>query len=242
MIGFLVREMQKQTIIEQKKSFYFSYYSKYYYICGMNKHLSKIGAIPITTSIIESLYPELKSPDKKVVWLEKNGYIIRLKRGLYVVNPEHSGNMLSSELIANHLYAPSYISMSTALRYYGLIPEAVYTHQSMTIKHSRSFQTPMGNYDYKYIPRDAFSVGVRSMHKGEYAFLIASPEKALCDLIANSSKVNLRFLKDVENYLEHDIRMDMDEFYKFDATVLEEYIKVGKKADSIATVLKFLRR
>lgn len=207
----------------------------------MNIQLSEIGTIPVTTSILESLYPELKSADKKVVWLEKNGYVIRLKRGLYVVNPEKSGKTLSSELIANHLYAPSYISMSTALRYYGLIPEAVYTHQSMTVKHSRCFQTPIGTYDYKYIDRNAFSVGVRSVNKGDYAFLIASPEKALCDLIANSSKVNLRFLKDVENYLENDIRMDMDELHKFDATILEEYIKVGKKADSIATVLNFLR-
>ena len=30
----------------------------------------------------------------------------------------------------------SYVSMKTALRYYGLIPEAVYTTQSMTLKHS----------------------------------------------------------------------------------------------------------
>ena len=208
----------------------------------MNKALSEIGSVPVTTSIIESLYPELKSPDKKVVWLEKNGYIIRLKRGPYVVNPEHSGKTLSSELIANHLYAPSYISMSTALRYYGLIPEAVYVHQSMTVKHSRSFQTPIGSYDYKYISRKAFSVGVRSIHKGDYAFLMASPEKSLCDLIANSSKVNLRYMKDVEIYLEQDIRMDMDEFYKMDATILEDYIKVGKKADSISTLLKFLKR
>lgn len=207
----------------------------------MNRQLKGIGVIPITTSIIESLYPELKSADKKVVWLEKNNYIIRLKRGLYVVNPEHSGKILSNELIANHLYAPSYISMLTALRYYGLIPEAVYTNQSMTVKHSRSFQTPIGNYDYKYIAREAFSVGVRSLHKGDYSFLIASPEKALCDLIANSN-VNLRYLKDVENYLENDIRMDMDEFYKFDASIFEEYIKVGKKANSISIVLKFLRR
>ena len=208
----------------------------------MNRALSEIGPIPVTTSIIESLYPELKSPDKKVVWLEKNGYIIRLKRGLYVVNPEHSGKTLSSELIANHLYAPSYISMSTALRYYGLIPEAVYVHQSMTVKHSRSFQTPIGSYDYKYISREAFWVGVRSIHKGDYAFLMASPEKALCDLIANSPKVNLRYMKDVEMYLEQDIRMDMDEFYKMDASVFEDYIKVGKKADSISTLLRFLKR
>lgn len=208
----------------------------------MNRQLKEIGAIPVTTSVIESLYPELKSPGKKVVWLEKNGYITRLKRGLYVVNPEHSGKTLSDELIANHLYAPSYISMSTALRYYGLIPEAVYTHQSMTVKHSRSFQTPVGSYDYKYISRNAFSIGVRSMDKGEYAFLMASPEKALCDLIANSSKVILRYMKDVEIYLEQDIRMDMDEFNKMDGTIFEDYIKAGKKADSISTLLKFLRR
>ncbi len=208
----------------------------------MNRQLSEIGTIPVTTSIIESLYPELKSANKKVTWLEKQGVIIRLKRGLYVVNPEYSGKTLSSELIANHLYTPSYISMSTALRYYGLIPEAVYVHQSMTVKHSRSFQTPVGSYDYKYISREAFSIGVRSMHKGDYAFLIASPEKALCDLIANSSKVNLRYMKDVEIYLEQDIRMDMDEFYKMDETIFKDYIKVGKKADSISRLLKFMKR
>ena len=208
----------------------------------MNRLLSEMGCIPITTSVIESLYSELKSTNKKVAWLEKQGYIIRLKRGLYVVSPKYSGKMLSTELIANHLYAPSYISMSTALRYYGLIPEAVYVNQSMTIKHSRHFQTPIGNYDYKYISREVFPVGLRSLQKGDYAFLIASPEKALCDLIANSSKVYLRYMKDVENYLEHDIRMDMEEFYKFDQSVLEEYMMVGKKVESISMVLKFLRR
>ena len=112
----------------------------------------------------------------------------------------------------------------------------------MTAKHSRSFRTPVGSYDYKYISREAFSVGVRSIHKGDYAFLVASPEKALCDLIANSSKVNLRYMKDVEIYLEQDIRMDMDEFYKMDETIFEDYIEVGKKADSISILLKLLRR
>ena len=80
------------------------------------------------------------------------------------------------------------------------------------------------------------------MYKDNYSFLIASPEKALCDLIANSSQVNLRYMKDVETYLEQDIRMDMDEFNKMDKTIFEDYIKVGKKADSISTLLKFLRR
>ena len=66
------------------------------------------------------------------------------------------------------------------------------------------------------------------MYKDNYAFLIASPEKALCDLIANSSQVNLRYMKDVETYLEQDIRMDMDEFNKMDKTIvvaIEDHVK-----------------
>lgn len=93
---------------------------------SMDRQLSEIGNIPVTISIIESLYPELKYANKKVPCLEKQGVIIRLK----LINPEH----LSSDLIANHFYTLSYISMSTALRYYGLMPEAVYIYQSMTVK------------------------------------------------------------------------------------------------------------
>ena len=72
--------------------------------------------------------------------------------------------------------------------------------------------------------------------------LMATPEKALCDLIANSSKVNLRYLKDAEIYLEEDIRMEREDFLQMDARLFEEYIKVGKKADSIRTLLKLLKK
>ena len=60
--------------------------------------------------------------------------------------------------------------------------------------------------------------------------------------IANSSKVNLRYLKDAEIYLEEDIRMEREDFMQMDARLFEEYIKVGKKADSIRTLLKLLKK
>ena len=94
----------------------------------MNTPLSTIGNIPVTVSVLESLYPDIKAGNQKIRLLERDGQIVRLKRGLYVCRPEVSGLAISSELVANHLYAPSYVSMSSALRYYGLIPEAVYTH------------------------------------------------------------------------------------------------------------------
>lgn len=106
--------------------------------------IEHIGNIPVSNSVIASLFPEMKAGNQKVRNLELSEKIIRLKKGLYVVNPSVSRQPLSTELIANHIYTPSYVSMSCALRYYGLIPEAVYTTQSMTIKHYRSFDTPVG--------------------------------------------------------------------------------------------------
>lgn len=208
----------------------------------MNNPLQQLGNIPITVSTLESLFPHIKGISQKVRLLERNKLIIRLKKGLYVCHPEATGKTLSTELIANHLYAPSYVSMSSALRYYGLIPESVYSKQSMTLKHAKAFDTPLGKFEYTHISRKAFPIGLSSIKKDGYAFVIATPEKALCDLIANSTNVNLRYIKDAEIYLEEDIRMERDEFKQMDAGIFKEYIKVGKKADSIHTLLKLLRK
>lgn len=212
------------------------------YICSMNNVLSKLGNIPVTVSTLESLFPHLKGGNQKIRLLERDGEIIRLKKGLYVCTPQITGKALSTELVANHLYAPSYVSMSSALRYYGLIPEAVYTIQSMTLKHPKDFDTPLGRFEYTYISRNAFSVGLSSIKKDSYAFVMATPEKALCDLIANSPNVNLRYLKDAETYLEEDIRMEREDFKQMNAEIFEEYIKVGKKAGSIRTLLKLMKK
>lgn len=218
------------------------YCSFFYYICIMNNPLLQLGNIPVTAAALESLFPNIKGSHQKIRLLERDKQIIRLKKGLYVCNPDITGKTLSTELIANHLYTPSYISMSSALRYYGLIPEQVYVMQSMTLKHSRDFETPVGRYEYTRITKDSFSVGLTSIRKTEYAFVIATPEKALCDLIANSPGVNLRYPKEAVLYLEEDIRMDLSDFKQMNPAILEAYTEVGKKADSIRTLLKLLKR
>ncbi len=208
----------------------------------MNSPLEQLANIPVTAAALESLYPHIKGGNQKIRLLERDKEVIRLKRGLYVCSPEVTGVALSTELIANHLYAPSYVSMSSALRYYGLIPEAVYVTQSMTLKHSRDFDTPIGRFEYTHISKDAFSVGLAGIRKDGYAFVIATPEKALCDLVANSSGVNLRYPKEAALYLEEDIRMELSDFQQMDSTVFDEYAKVGKKSDSIRTLLKLLKQ
>ncbi|MDE6106521.1 MAG: hypothetical protein K2F84_05435 [Bacteroidales bacterium] len=208
----------------------------------MNSPLSAFGNVPVSTAALASLYPHIKGGNQKIRQLEREGQIIRLKRGLYVNAMETAGRVLSAELIANHLYGPSYVSMSSALSYYGLIPEAVYAQQSMTLKHAKVFDTPLGRFEYIYISREAFSVGLTIVRQTDYAFVMASPEKALCDLVANSSGVNLRYIKEAEAYITEDIRMEMADFKAMDAEILKAYIRVGKKAESIRTLLRLMQR
>lgn len=178
----------------------------------MKNVLQQFRNIPITSSVIASLYPNINQSARKVVNLEEKGEIIRLKRDLYVVNPDISDMTLSTELIANHLCTPSFVSMHSALRYYGLIPEMVCVVQSMTTRQKRSFTTPYGRFDYIHTDRESFHVGVTQESDEGINFLIATPERALCDLIAYTKGLNLRYLVEVQKYLEDDIRFDMDFF------------------------------
>lgn len=56
---------------------------------------------------------------------EKKGLIIRLKRGLYVLNENNRKIEPSRIFLANSLYSHSYVSTAYALGYYDLIPEKV---------------------------------------------------------------------------------------------------------------------
>ncbi len=207
----------------------------------MSNILTTLGNIPVTSSVIASLYPDVKTKFAKVAQLERAGEIIRLRRNLFVVNPEETGKPLSSGLIANHLLAPSYVSMQTALRYYGLIPEAVYTIQSMTFKAAKEFNTPVGNYCYYHISRETYPIGITQIKDGNSVYIMATPEKALCDLIANQPGINLRYKKEALEFLEENLRFDMDKFFQLNPEIFLAYAKNGKKSTSILTILKLLQ-
>ncbi|MBR5694991.1 MAG: hypothetical protein IKX43_01985 [Paludibacteraceae bacterium] len=205
-------------------------------------NLRTLKNIPITNKTIGGLFPELVGKNQKVRELEKLGEIIRLKRGLYVVSPQKSGVTISTELIANHLYGPSYVSMLSALRYYGLIPEMVYTMQSMTIKHSRSFENSLGRFQYLSCPVEYYGIGLTQVKSGSAQFIMASPEKALCDLIVNTHGLNLRYRRELLDCLENDFRLDMDAFEKMDPTIFRRCAEVGKKKVTLNLLANILER
>ena len=81
--------------------------------------LLQMRNVPVSVGVLQNLYKDLKAPEEKIRALEKDGQLIRLKRGLYVVNSQLSGIETSYALCANHIYGPSYLSLHWALRHYG---------------------------------------------------------------------------------------------------------------------------
>lgn len=109
--------------------------------------------------------------------------LTRYKQSGYLVSPRRSVYYLSGEVedkykIANKVYAPSYISLDSALSKYDLIPETVYTITSITTKATREFSDDQTIYRYYRIKKEAF-IGYRK----EGDTLIADPEKAVVDYL-----------------------------------------------------------
>ncbi len=203
--------------------------------------ISQLGVIPFNFDVLASYLKDYKSPRQKIIELEKQGTIIRLKRGMYVVSPKITKKNISTELIANHLYGPSYVSMESALRFYGLIPERVFNTSSMTLKRSRTFKNHFGHFTYIYCPANYYSIGISQIIQEDYAFLIASPEKALCDLIVYTPKLQLRSIKSLRAFLEEDIRLDIDEFYKMNISIFEKCAEVSRYKTEMTSIIKLLK-
>lgn len=182
--------------------------------------------IPFNSAVLKTYFSNLKYPKNKISDLEKSGELIRLKKDLYV----RKSSNISKELIANHLYGISYISLETALAYYGMIPERVYAVRSMTTKRAKTFTTSLGNFEYKTVSPDYFSIGIRQeIIDNQYAFLIAEPTKAVCDMIVVTPNLRLQSVKAMQNYLTENLRIDFDVIMELDKNVVSQCIEAGKK-------------
>ncbi|OGQ22135.1 MAG: hypothetical protein A3I05_09550 [Deltaproteobacteria bacterium RIFCSPLOWO2_02_FULL_44_10] len=82
----------------------------------------------------------------------KSGELLRLKRGVYAFPGKISGQTEVGPL----LYAPSYISLESALHYYGLLPDVVFSLTLVTTKATRHFKTALGDFDYRHLKKDLF--------------------------------------------------------------------------------------
>ncbi len=134
------------------------------------------------------LFQGLKVYDYQLTLWVKKGHLLRLKNGLFVF-AEYEQKIRVEE-IAFLVYQPSYISLESALSYYGFIPEMVYSQVSVTAKINRTFDNYFGRFIYRHIKKELFW-GYSPIQTEFGIYLMAEPEKALLDyLYLNLSKIH----------------------------------------------------
>lgn len=152
---------------------------------------------------------EYDRPRDKITALLKQGTIIRVKKGIYVFGERYRRRPFSREILANMLYGPSYVSLETALHYYGLIPERVEAMTSVTGARGRRFFTPVGLFIYRGVSMNAYRIGIDQVElENGRSFLIATPEKALADKIQADRGTAIRTQAEMRTYLMDSLRID----------------------------------
>ncbi len=158
---------------------------------------------------------EYVNPAAKIRRLAVEGKLFPVVRGLY----ETDGN-IPGYYLAPVIYGPSYLSFEFALAYYSLIPEEAVHFTSATFekKKTKRFKTPFGLFTYRDVPGEAYPFGVVFRSENGYGFAIATPEKAICDMLYTVSPVRNKI--GLEQLLFFDLRIDKAEFFRLIAADL----------------------
>lgn len=192
---------------------------------------------------VKKQFPSM-NPMNLVRW-QKKGYLLRLRNQWYTFNDTESYENIDW-LAANLIYAPSYISLHTALSWHNLIPEMISTTTSVTTRKTNRFSSPLGTFDYHRIKPEIFGFGYVLENVDAYMgergnsrkIMVASPQKAILDFFYINSFYDSK--KDMEDLRLNETELQKivnNEFYQFlsryESKALERRIRLMLKTYSL---------
>lgn len=161
----------------------------------------------------------------------KKGYLVRLRQGYFAFS-EYRNKPDYFLYFANRIYRPSYISLHTALSFYGMIPEAVVQITSVTSLKTASFTNDFGEYSYRNVKDNLlFGYELKPMADNR-TIQFATPEKALLDLLYlypfYDNEQELEELRLDEEFMHNDLNKDLLAEYcaKFQSKALDHRVKL----------------
>lgn len=186
----------------------------------------------VTTLDLNEKYKDYTDVNGKIKRDIDKGIIYPLVRGIYETNSNTDGFLLSS-----YIYGPSYLSFEYALSFHNMIPErvVVYTNATFNKRKSKSYQNHFGHFTYRDVPKAAFPFAVKAYEQDGYAYFMASPEKALCDLLYIKKTVSS--IKALKALLFEDLRVNKD---NFDQLKFEDILFLSDKY--ISNNMKYLKK
>jgi predicted transcriptional regulator of viral defense system len=145
---------------------------------------NKLNKFPIiNSSLLRSISDNNQVMKNQVSRWSKQGLLIKLRRGLYVLNESDRSIEPSRLFLANELYPPAYISLEYALAYYDLIPEKVVDITAITPRKTMVFKNSFGIFRYHHLKTSVFRGFVTLRDAHGRSFFMATPEKAIIDFM-----------------------------------------------------------
>ncbi|MEN9303774.1 MAG: hypothetical protein RL264_2203 [Bacteroidota bacterium] len=164
---------------------------------------------------IQKAFPKLDK--RRLSEWSKKGYIENVKRGFYrfTDQPLNQGTIY---FIANKIYTPSYISLESALAFYQIIPEAVFSVTSITTLNTTQLNSSVGNLTYNHLKENLF-FGYELIERNGLTIALASREKAILDYLYLHS--NLTSIEDFEG-----LRWNKEVLKKVDFQRFSDYLQL----------------
>jgi predicted transcriptional regulator of viral defense system len=161
----------------------------------------------------------------------KRQLLFKLRNGYYSF-PEYLQQNDFRYLVSNRIYSPSYVSLHTALAFYGVIPEAVVAVSAVSALKKTKFENAFGTFVYQQIASELmFGYDVKLL-SGGHALWFAQPEKALLDLLYlypfyNSSQ-EIEELRLDEDFMQQDFNVERFQEYaqRFQSKALDKRSKM----------------
>jgi len=155
----------------------------------------------------------------------KNGWLIRIKRGFYVISDLSSRGFLSLSplVVANLLLPESYVSFEAALHQYSMFDQLNRRTVSLTLKGRKSVN--LAEFEYQFIKtKPQYYFGWQELQVEGRAVRVATPEKALIDMV-NFHKSQYSIDLVIEKLREHERDLNFDRLIeglsKFSVTTIK---------------------
>ena len=155
------------------------------------------------------------------------GRVVQLRRGIYQLASPLRKIEAHPFLVANRMQHGSYVSMQSALGYYGIIPEYVPVVTSVGPGRPEKVHNPMGLFQYNHLSGSLlYGYTQVEVSPRQFAF-VATPEKALLDLIYLTPGA------DFPDYLQ-ELRLQNPQ--ALDLSLIEKLARRSEKAKLIRAV------
>ena len=189
-----------------------------------------------SVSQVRAIYPDFHRGNF-VQW-QQAGYIVSLRQGWYAF-ADYLQQPDYARYFAGKICAPSYISLHTALSFYGIIPEAVVEITSVTTQKTCRFENAFGQFSYQTIrPRLFWGFEPKTMRDGKQ-YMMATPEKAIIDLLylypQYATLDEMRELRFDEDWMREELNKErlMEYTERIGSPALTKRIKLLQKAYEI---------